>query len=112
MIVKSPTVRRTQPVQPSRRTFLADTGLGVTGLACGAMLFGDGVRRLPAEEALLMRLTDDVFRESYVSTIGVDVKNNIFKVSDKLVKLQMWDTAGQERYLDFPLWRSESSREF
>ncbi len=52
MIVKSPTVRRTQPVQPSRRTFLADTGLGVTGLACGAMLFGDGVRRLPAEESL------------------------------------------------------------
>ena len=39
-------------MQPSRRTFLADTGLGVTGLACGAMLFGDGVRRLPAEESL------------------------------------------------------------
>jgi Ras-related protein Rab-1A len=60
-----------------------------------AIIIGDtGV----GKTALLMRLTDNVFRESYVSTIGVDVKNNIFKVSDKLVKLQMWDTAGQERF--------------
>jgi hypothetical protein len=29
----------------SRRTFLADTGLGFTGLALGAMLFEDGVRK-------------------------------------------------------------------
>src|SRR5437867_11803299 len=29
----------------SRRTFLADTGMGFTGLALGAMLFKDGVAR-------------------------------------------------------------------
>ena len=32
----------------TRRSFLADTGLGFTGLALGAMLFKDGVAR--AEE--------------------------------------------------------------
>ncbi len=26
----------------TRRSFLADTGMGFTGLALGAMLFGDG----------------------------------------------------------------------
>jgi hypothetical protein len=29
----------------SRRSFLADTGMGFTGLALGAMLFRDGVAR-------------------------------------------------------------------
>src|SRR5438876_5795176 len=29
----------------SRRTFLADTGMGFTGLALGAMLFKDGIAR-------------------------------------------------------------------
>jgi hypothetical protein len=29
----------------SRRTFLSDTGMGITGLALGAMLFRDGVAR-------------------------------------------------------------------
>ena len=29
----------------SRRTFLADTGMGFTGLALGALLFRDGVAR-------------------------------------------------------------------
>src|SRR5262249_6682361 len=29
----------------TRRSFLADTGMGFTGLALGAMLFGDGVAR-------------------------------------------------------------------
>src|SRR5437899_2268639 len=32
----------------SRRTFLADTGMGFTGLALGAMLFKDGVARADA----------------------------------------------------------------
>src|SRR5215204_6566454 len=34
----------------TRRSFLADTGLGFTGLALGAMLFRDGVAR--AEEPI------------------------------------------------------------
>lgn len=33
---------------PTRRTFLADTGMGVTGMALSAMLFRDGVARAAA----------------------------------------------------------------
>jgi Protein of unknown function (DUF1501) len=36
---------------PSRRTFLADLGLGFTGLALGAMLHRDGIVRASAEPA-------------------------------------------------------------
>ena len=51
-----------------------------------AILIGDtGV----GKTALLLRVTENVFRESYVSTIGVDVKNHVFKVRGKLVKLQI-----------------------
>lgn len=35
----------------SRRSFLADTGMGFTGLALGSMLFRDGVRAAPPEAA-------------------------------------------------------------
>jgi hypothetical protein len=35
----------------SRRSFLADTGMGFTGLALGAMLFRDGVARAAGKEA-------------------------------------------------------------
>ncbi len=45
---------RSRPVCPgvTRRSFLADTGMGFTGLALGAMLFKDGVARAaPAREA-------------------------------------------------------------
>src|SRR6476659_319271 len=33
----------------TRRSFLADTGMGFTGLALGAMLFGQGVNRAQAD---------------------------------------------------------------
>ena len=32
-------------MSPTRRTFLADTGMGFTGLALGAMLHRDGIAR-------------------------------------------------------------------
>jgi hypothetical protein len=47
----------TQPLKPSacagisRRSFLADTGMGFTGLALGAMLFKDGVARAESPAA-------------------------------------------------------------
>src|ERR671939_2073393 len=48
----------THPAPPSRRcpgvtrrSFLADTGMGFTGLALGAMLFRDGVARAAPGEA-------------------------------------------------------------
>uniref|UniRef100_A0A6B2LPT7 Uncharacterized protein n=1 Tax=Arcella intermedia TaxID=1963864 RepID=A0A6B2LPT7_9EUKA len=45
-----------------------------------------------------MRLSDDTFTESYLSTIGVDFKIRNVEVENKVIKLQIWDTAGQERF--------------
>lgn len=46
----------------------------------------------------LLRYTDSVFADEYVSTIGVDFKIKTIVLEDKKCKLQLWDTAGQERF--------------
>ncbi|XP_033736393.1 ras-related protein Rab-1A-like [Pecten maximus] len=48
------------------------------------------------KSSLLLRFADDVFSDTYISTIGVDFKNQTLKIEDKTVQLQIWDTAGQE----------------
>src|SRR3989338_9033256 len=46
------------------------------------------------KSSLLLRYVDNMFFDSYISTIGVDFK---VKTIDK-TKLQIWDTDGQERF--------------
>ncbi|OAF67903.1 Ras-related protein Rab-19 [Intoshia linei] len=59
------------------------------------LLIGDsGV----GKSCILLRFSDKVYTDSYISTIGVDFKIRTFKLEDKTVKLQIWDTAGQERF--------------
>ncbi|CAF1152925.1 unnamed protein product [Rotaria sordida] len=48
--------------------------------------------------ALLTRLTDDTFTESFISTIGVDFKIHWIKNDEQTNKLQIWDISGQERF--------------
>ena len=50
------------------------------------------------KSCILVRFSDDVFVENYVTTIGVDFRFKTMIVMDKIVKVQVWDTAGQERY--------------
>jgi len=50
------------------------------------------------KSSLLLRFTDDMFQETFISTIGVDFKIRNVTINDKVVKLQIWDTAGQERF--------------
>lgn len=50
------------------------------------------------KSSLLTRFTDDVFMDSYISTIGVDFKIRTMVVNGRVIKLQIWDTAGQERF--------------
>eukprot|EP01098_Paradermamoeba_levis_P003678 TRINITY_DN1648_c0_g1_i1.p1 TRINITY_DN1648_c0_g1~~TRINITY_DN1648_c0_g1_i1.p1 ORF type:complete len:192 (-),score=34.70 TRINITY_DN1648_c0_g1_i1:185-760(-) len=59
------------------------------------LLIGDsGV----GKSCLLVRFSDGVFTESFISTIGVDYKMKTMDIDGVQVKLQIWDTAGQERF--------------
>lgn len=59
------------------------------------LLIGDsGV----GKSCLLIRFTDQVYAESYISTIGVDFKIRTIEMDNRQIKLQIWDTAGQERF--------------
>ncbi len=50
------------------------------------------------KSCLLLRFSDNIFNENYISTIGVDFKIKTMTVGDAAIKLQIWDTAGQERF--------------
>jgi len=49
--------------------------------------------------SLILRYTNNAFRRSYVSTMGVHVSNKIFKTEDStIIQLVLWDVGGQERF--------------
>lgn len=50
------------------------------------------------KSSLLLRFTDNTFKEGYGATIGAEFLCQICEINGKLVKLQIWDSAGQEKY--------------
>lgn len=50
------------------------------------------------KSSILLKYVDDLFIDSYISTIGVDFKIKTVPIDGQPVKLQIWDTAGQERF--------------
>jgi len=50
------------------------------------------------KSCLLLRFSDDIFTDSFISTIGVDFKIRTIEIGGSKIKLQIWDTAGQERF--------------
>jgi len=59
------------------------------------LLIGDsGV----GKSCLLLRISDDSFTTSFITTIGIDFKIKTIELDGKRIKLQIWDTAGQERF--------------
>lgn len=48
--------------------------------------------------SVLIRLTENTFKENTSSTIGVDFKILSVKYHSKLAKIQIWDTCGSERF--------------
>ncbi|KAK2565141.1 GTP-binding protein ypt2 [Acropora cervicornis] len=47
---------------------------------------------------LIFRFIEDIFSDSYISTIGIDCRSRTVDLDGKRVRLQIWDTAGQERF--------------
>lgn len=47
------------------------------------------------KSCLLLQFVNNIHRESYTSTIGVDFKVKTIKLNGKVVKLQIWDTGKQ-----------------
>jgi small GTP-binding protein len=50
------------------------------------------------KSSILLRYVDDKFRDSFVSTIGIDFRVKKIVHKDMNIKLQIWDTSGQERF--------------
>ena len=50
------------------------------------------------KSSILLRLSEGVFHDRFLSTIGIDFKVRTLNLDDKVVKVQIWDTAGQERF--------------
>ena len=50
------------------------------------------------KSALLTRFSENVFLDSYSSTIGIDFNSRMIRVDGNICKLEIWDTAGQERF--------------
>jgi len=49
--------------------------------------------------SLILKYTDNAFRRSYVSTLGVHVSNKVFKTEDAtIIQLVLWDVGGQKKF--------------
>ena len=64
-------------------------------LLCKIIMVGDpGV----GKTSLINRYVNNLFREDYKSTIGVDFALKTFTRNKCSVRMQLWDIAGQERF--------------
>ena len=48
--------------------------------------------------SVILRFTQNIFKEEFLNSIGVDFKSKDLSIDGKKIKLQIWDTAGQERF--------------
>ena len=48
--------------------------------------------------SLLLRYTDDIFRENMLPTFGLDVRYKYVQKDNIYIRLDLWDTAGQEKF--------------
>jgi Ras-related protein Rab-1A len=50
------------------------------------------------KSAILTRFSENLFLDSYTTTIGIDFNSKMIRVDRAVCKLEVWDTAGQERF--------------
>jgi small GTP-binding protein len=53
---------------------------------------------LVGKTSMIYRLLENIFKENYEPSIGVDFSSKSIRYKGKNMKLQIWDSAGQERY--------------
>lgn len=53
--------------------------------------------------SFILKYTENVFRASYLTTIGIDYKTKFINLNNKKYKIDFFDTAGQERYKSIAL---------
>ena len=51
----------------------------------------------------ILRYTDNIFQEVYLSTIGIDFKIKTETINNKQYKIYLYDTTGQEKYKSIAL---------
>ena len=62
---------------------------------CSILLLGD---TCVGKTCLISRYANGVFKEEYISTIGVDYVSKQEIINDQNINVKLWDTAGQERF--------------
>ena len=62
---------------------------------CQFLLLGDTE---VGKTCLINRYTNGVFREEYISTVGIDFYTKQEEINNKTVQVKIWDTVGQERF--------------
>jgi small GTP-binding protein len=50
------------------------------------------------KSSIVYRFTENIFVDSYITTIGVDFKIKTLVYNGEQIRLKLWDTAGQERF--------------
>ncbi len=64
---------------------------------CGKPHWGTYVVAV-GKSCLLLKFTEDKFRNLHDITIGVEFGSKVLNVDGSLIKLQIWDTAGTESF--------------
>ena len=63
--------------------------------SCQFLLLGNSE---VGKTSLIRRYTNGIFKEEYISTIGIDYDSKKEIIDDINVQVKLWDTAGQERF--------------
>ena len=63
--------------------------------SCQFLLLGNSE---VGKTSLIRRYTNGLFKEEYISTIGIDYDSKKEIIDDINVQVKLWDTAGQERF--------------
>ena len=62
---------------------------------CQILIIGDS---LVGKTCLIQRYANGIFKEDYITTVGLDFHTKQEMINNLTVSIKLWDTAGQERF--------------